>query len=184
MTLASNGDVRTYYLDAESCVPIKYEVKRTVRGAERWFEAELGDYKEVQGVLFPFSMRDRREGKLECRQAAVRVGSYHGEPAARRSTGSGSPRRERRSCRPTPRRQNGTAGRVRRRFPRPRASVALMRLATMSATVDSETISGLGARNIGSAAMSGRVDVDRGGARGRIVSPCTSAPRAAVCGSR
>jgi hypothetical protein len=56
VTLASNGDVRTYYLDAESCVPIKYEVKRTVRGAERWFEVELGDYKEVQGVLFPFSM--------------------------------------------------------------------------------------------------------------------------------
>jgi len=56
VTLASNGDVRTYYLDAESCVPIKYEVKRTVRGAERWFEVELGDYKEVQGVLFPFSI--------------------------------------------------------------------------------------------------------------------------------
>ena len=55
VTLASNGDVRTYYLDAESCVPIKYEVKRTVRGAERWFEVELGDYKEVQGVLYPFS---------------------------------------------------------------------------------------------------------------------------------
>ena len=56
VTLASNGDVRTYYLDAESCVPIKYEVKRTVRGAERWFEVELGDYKEVQGVLFPFAV--------------------------------------------------------------------------------------------------------------------------------
>ena len=55
LTIASNGDVRTYYLDAESGVPIKYEVKRTVRGAERWFEVELGDYKEVQGVLFPFS---------------------------------------------------------------------------------------------------------------------------------
>jgi len=35
VTIASNGDIRTYYLDAESGVPIKYEVKRTVRGAER-----------------------------------------------------------------------------------------------------------------------------------------------------
>ena len=32
-TLSSNGDVRTYYLDAESCVPIKHEVKRTVRAS-------------------------------------------------------------------------------------------------------------------------------------------------------
>ena len=36
-------------------MPIKYEVKRTVRGAENYFEVELGDYKPVQGVLFPFS---------------------------------------------------------------------------------------------------------------------------------
>src|SRR5690349_16920145 len=55
VTLASNGDVRTYYLDQDSGVPIKYEVKRTVRGAEREFEVELGDYKEVKGVFFPFS---------------------------------------------------------------------------------------------------------------------------------
>src|SRR5262245_9745769 len=55
LTLASNGDVRTYYLDQDSGVPIKYEVKRTVRGAEREFEVELGDYKEVKGVFFPFS---------------------------------------------------------------------------------------------------------------------------------
>ena len=56
LTLASNGDVRTYYLDADSGVPIKYEVKRTVRGAEREFEVELGDYKPVGGVFFPFSV--------------------------------------------------------------------------------------------------------------------------------
>src|SRR4051812_15883415 len=54
-TLASNGDVRTYYLDQDSYVPIKYEVKRMVRGAEREFEVELGDYKEVNGVFYPFS---------------------------------------------------------------------------------------------------------------------------------
>ena len=83
VTLASNGDVRTYYLDAESCVPIKYEVKRTVRGAERWFEVELGDYKEVQGVLFPFSMATGRQRKLERGQAAVLVGTHHGEPRHR-----------------------------------------------------------------------------------------------------
>lgn len=54
-TLASNGDVRTYYLDTDSHVPIKYEVLRIVRGAEREFEVELGDYKEVNGVFLPFA---------------------------------------------------------------------------------------------------------------------------------
>src|SRR5881396_1705250 len=33
LTLASNGDVRTYYIDVDNFVPIKYEVKRMVRGA-------------------------------------------------------------------------------------------------------------------------------------------------------
>src|SRR5712692_2946584 len=35
LTLAANGDIRTYYIDTDSDVPIKLEVKRTVRGAER-----------------------------------------------------------------------------------------------------------------------------------------------------
>lgn len=62
VTLARNGDVRTYYLDADSGVPIKYEVKRTVRGAEREFEVELGDYKAVDGVFFPFSFAIGEKG--------------------------------------------------------------------------------------------------------------------------
>src|SRR5262249_49067690 len=42
-------------------------------------------------------------------------------------------------------------------IPAPSGSTPLMRLPSASTTVDSETTSGLGARNIGSAAMSGRV---------------------------
>ncbi|MGE5156354.1 MAG: hypothetical protein ACM3JP_02535, partial [Betaproteobacteria bacterium] len=34
LTAADNGDVRTYYIDVDNNVPIKLEVKRTVRGAE------------------------------------------------------------------------------------------------------------------------------------------------------
>src|SRR5438874_4596702 len=37
-TLASNGDVRTYYMEADSYVPIRIDVKRTVRGDEREFQ--------------------------------------------------------------------------------------------------------------------------------------------------
>jgi hypothetical protein len=69
LTLASNGDVRTYYLDAESGVPIKYEVKRTVRGAEREFEVELGDYKPVNGVLFPFAVATGPKGSTSANKA-------------------------------------------------------------------------------------------------------------------
>src|SRR5690242_17193855 len=69
VTLASNGDVRTYYLDQDSGVPIKYEVKRTVRGAEREFEVELGDYKEVHGVFFPFSFATGAKGSTSADKA-------------------------------------------------------------------------------------------------------------------
>ena len=56
VTVAANGDVRTYFLDADSYVPIKIEVKRTIRGVESEFEVELGDYKPVRGWYLPFSM--------------------------------------------------------------------------------------------------------------------------------
>ena len=85
VTLASKGDVRTYYLDQESCVPIKYEVKRTVRGAENYFEVELGDYKPVQGVLFPLLFRDRRKSGARMREQAkpVLVGAHHAQRRSR-----------------------------------------------------------------------------------------------------
>jgi len=53
VTLA-NGEVRYYYMDTDYYVPIKVETKRMIRGAEREFESSLGDYKEVNGVYFPF----------------------------------------------------------------------------------------------------------------------------------
>src|SRR4029079_9031451 len=69
LTLGSERSVRTYYLDADSGVPIKYEVKRTVRGAEREFEVELGDYKPVNGVLFPFAVASGAKGGASANKA-------------------------------------------------------------------------------------------------------------------
>src|SRR4029077_19373837 len=46
-----NGDVRTYYLDAETYLEIKMESKRTVRGTEVEGESYLSDYKEVEGLM-------------------------------------------------------------------------------------------------------------------------------------
>ena len=61
VTLA-NGDVRYFYMDTDYYVPIKIEVKRMVRGAEREYETILGDYKEVNGWYLPFSVESGPKG--------------------------------------------------------------------------------------------------------------------------
>ena len=61
ITLA-NGDVRYYYLDSEYFVPIKQEGKTTMQGNEVEFETILSDYKEVDGLMFPFSIESRPKG--------------------------------------------------------------------------------------------------------------------------
>ena len=68
LTLA-NGDTRYYFMDTDYFVPIKIEIKRMVRGAEREYETSLGDYKEVAGWYLPFSIEsgpkgDQDKGKI------------------------------------------------------------------------------------------------------------------------
>jgi hypothetical protein len=58
----ANGEVRYYYMDTDYYVPIKVETKRMIRGAEREFETSLGDYKEVNGVYFPWSLESGPKG--------------------------------------------------------------------------------------------------------------------------
>jgi outer membrane lipoprotein-sorting protein len=50
-----NGDVQTVYIDADSFLEIKEETKRMVRGSEQVFESSIGDYKDVNGIIFPFA---------------------------------------------------------------------------------------------------------------------------------
>lgn len=58
-----NGDVRQYYMDSDSYVPIRMEEKRIIRGAEQEFETTLGDYKPVNGWLMPFSIESGPKGQ-------------------------------------------------------------------------------------------------------------------------
>jgi len=51
-----DGDVRYYYLDADSYLEIKIETQTTVRGAVQFSDTMLGDYEQVDGVYFPFSI--------------------------------------------------------------------------------------------------------------------------------
>jgi outer membrane lipoprotein-sorting protein len=57
-----NGEVDYVYLDTDSYLVLKQESKRTVRGAERESEVNLGDYKEVEGLVIPFSFEMGQKG--------------------------------------------------------------------------------------------------------------------------
>jgi len=57
-----NGDVQTMYIDADSFLEIKEETQRMVRGTERDFESSIGDYKEVDGIIFPFAVESGIKG--------------------------------------------------------------------------------------------------------------------------
>ena len=57
-----SGDVETYYIDADSFLEVKEESKRTVRGSEVESDTNIGDYKEVDGIVMPFSIDSGRKG--------------------------------------------------------------------------------------------------------------------------
>jgi outer membrane lipoprotein-sorting protein len=59
------GDVRYVYLDADSCLEIRAESKRMIRGSEVEVESTIGDYKEVAGLLFPHSIQNGAKGRPE-----------------------------------------------------------------------------------------------------------------------
>ena len=51
-----NGDIIYYYLDPDTFLEIRKEVQEFVRGSVRESVTELGSYKPVAGVMFPFSI--------------------------------------------------------------------------------------------------------------------------------
>jgi hypothetical protein len=56
------GDVQYFFLDQETCMPIKIEIQRTVRGAQKYYELWPGEYKLVAGWYVPFSMETNVKG--------------------------------------------------------------------------------------------------------------------------
>ena len=154
VTLAS-GDVRYYYVDTDYYVPIKIEMKRMIRGAEQEFETSLGDYKEVAGWYLPYAMESNVRGSdnkqkvtFEKIEANVALDDQRFEKPA---PGAKPPE-------PAPAKPPETK-KVQAKKPSLTEGTFFLRATQQAAPVkvDSETISGLGARNIGSAAMSGRV---------------------------
>ena len=66
-----NGDVQTIYIDADSFLEIKEETKRMVRGTEQVIESSIGDYKEVNGIIFPFAMENGVKGSAEKQKLTI-----------------------------------------------------------------------------------------------------------------
>ncbi len=136
-------DVQYVYLDPDSWLEIRITTVRKVRGAEDISETDLGAYQQVNGVWLPFSME---------------------------TGGQGGPR----NMRITVTRAEVNVPLDDAQFKVPAPKVAITRVIVAgppdtavaatappapqgTAVVDAGTISGVGARNIGSAAMSGRI---------------------------
>ena len=66
-----DGDVEYYFLDADSCLPIRVEAKRTIRGTEIEGESTIGDYKEAGGFLWPYSIQNGAKGRPEKQNLTV-----------------------------------------------------------------------------------------------------------------
>ena len=57
------GDIRYVYIDADSYLELKTEAKRTVRGSEVETESVSSDYKEVGGLILPYTIQQGAKGQ-------------------------------------------------------------------------------------------------------------------------
>ena len=140
-----DGDTQYVFLDPDYFLEIRIQTVAHVRGAERITEADLGSYEQVDGVWFPFSIESGGKGAPR----SVRITVERAEPNASvddslfRFPAAGTPIP--RAVVAGPARPERAAGKT----PAPSAE--------RKAGYDSGVLSGLSARNIGSATMSGRV---------------------------
>jgi hypothetical protein len=66
-----NGDVRYYYLDADSFLELKVEIQTTIRGALQENELYYGDYEQVNGIYYPFTVEQAQKGSAARAQITV-----------------------------------------------------------------------------------------------------------------
>lgn len=66
-----DGNESTMYFDADSYLLIRSEAKHKIQGQEVEGETTFGDYKEVGGLLFPFSIENRAKGREGSQSFAI-----------------------------------------------------------------------------------------------------------------
>jgi photosystem II stability/assembly factor-like uncharacterized protein len=141
-----DGDTKTLFLDPDYFLEIRVETVSRIRGAERITETDLGSYEQVEGVWIPFSIESGRKG--EPRQARYTIDRAEGNVDAEDSLFVFPP-----AGTPILRAIRPASGAARETTTAVRPPAAGER----PAVFDSGVLSGLSARNIGSAAMSGRI---------------------------
>jgi hypothetical protein len=66
-----NGDVRYYFLDADSYLELKVEIQTTIRGTLQENELYYGDYEQVNGIYYPFAVEQAQKGSASRAQFSV-----------------------------------------------------------------------------------------------------------------
>ena len=66
-----HGDVKYMYLDTDSGLQIKEEEKRMIRGTEQDTDTIIGDYREVNGMMFPFAIDSGIKGSAERQKLTI-----------------------------------------------------------------------------------------------------------------
>jgi hypothetical protein len=74
-----SGAVEDHFLDAVSALPVRIVTRRRVQGVEVEGESALSDYREVAGILWPFSIRSGPRGGAE-RQQTLTVEKLEVDP--------------------------------------------------------------------------------------------------------
>jgi hypothetical protein len=139
-----DGDIEYFFLDPDSALPIRTQTIHKVRGSEEVSETDYGNYQQVGGLWVPFALESGSRGggaknfKITVERIEFNVTA---EDAWFKFPGAG---------------QTATAVIVPGPPDKtPPSTVPPPKVG--SAVVDAGTISGLNARNIGSATMSGRI---------------------------
>ncbi len=142
----SDGDTQYVYLDPDAWLEIRVVTESHIRGVEQVTETDLGDYEEVAGVWLPFSLESGPKGRPRSQRITVARAEPNvvADEALFRLPASGA-----------------SIGRAVLAGPAVRAAAAPSRppapAAAGAVVLDAGVLSGLGARNIGSATMSGRI---------------------------
>lgn len=141
--IRKDGDVEYHFLDPDTFLAMRVRTEAHVRGVEHVYESDLGDYGEVAGVWMP--MTSDTGGVNEPRTSHVVIDRVEPnvdvDAATFQFPAAGTKVRRAIAVGTTPNQASPTPPPVSAGEPR----------------LDAGVISGLGARNIGSAAMSGRV---------------------------
>jgi photosystem II stability/assembly factor-like uncharacterized protein len=140
-----DGDVQYVYLDPDSYLEIRITTVHKVRGTEEITESDLGGYQQVAGVWMPFAIESGGKGGPR----GFRIIVERAEPNVTLDDAS--------FTLPPPKMTVASAIVAGPADPRETTAVAAPPPPAQRATLDAGTISGLGARNIGSATMSGRI---------------------------